>query len=170
MTMRIIFGNILDAEADAILLSVDGNRRGLEGNLARQFERRFPDWGDIQRTIHSPIPLGRTVAVPWNGDCPWRVLLIASTLHHLDVLSDADKQLVVRNAFFEALVLCQRHSVATLSTTVLRGGWRLQLDQAFLAMQSVWLASGSARHGLKVNVFVQQESEMALLSALQHGA
>jgi hypothetical protein len=32
--------DILDVEADALLLPIDGARSGLEGNIARQFARR----------------------------------------------------------------------------------------------------------------------------------
>lgn len=162
--LEIITSNILETPANALLLTIDGSKRGMEGNLARQFERRWPeDWTDMQRDIPYPIPLGRTVAVPWDGDCPWQWLLFASTLHHLDVISDYEKQSVVRNAFFEALVHCQRHRICSLATTVLRGGWRLQIELAFSAMRDAWLASHAATKGPNVKVFVMQASDHALL-------
>ena len=88
MAFEIISGDVLDTNADALLLTIDGTN-GMEGNLARQFARRWPDdWEVIQRDVRYPIPIGRTVAVPWEGDCPWQLILFASTLHHADVLDD----------------------------------------------------------------------------------
>lgn len=40
----------------------------------------------MQRAIKYPIPIGRTVILPWDGDCHWRRILFASTLHHMAVL------------------------------------------------------------------------------------
>lgn len=89
MALELVTGDVLDAKADALLLNIDGAKRGMEGNIARQFARRWTDdWEDMQRDVRYPVPIGRTVAVPWGGDCPWRLILFASTLHHLDVLDD----------------------------------------------------------------------------------
>lgn len=158
--MNIVCADILNTPVDALLLTIDGANRGMEGNLARQFEKRWPeDWHDMQRDIRYPIPLGRTVAVPWDGDCPWQCVLLASTLNHADILSDADKCAVVRSAFNEALVHCQRLGIKTLSTTVLRGGWRLSLEDAFRAMVHALAASSACSAGPTVQIFVKNEVE-----------
>lgn len=165
--MQIVTGDILDAPADALLLTIDGARRGMEGNLARQFEKRWPeDWQDMQRDIRYPVPLGRTVAVPWEGDCPWKCVLLASTLNHLDVLSDSDKRTMVRGAFHEALVHCQRLQIKTLSTTVLRGGWRLSLENAFQPMCNAWLAHRARFAEPAVRIFVMEEADRISLARL----
>lgn len=65
MALELIAGNVLDAKADALLLTIDGTKRGMEGNIARQFVRRWSDdWGDMQRDVRHPIPIGRAVADP----------------------------------------------------------------------------------------------------------
>lgn len=122
--MVVVNANIFDVPADALLLTIDGSRAGMEGNIARQFAKRWPeDWPDMTRTVRYPIPIGRTLAVPWEGDAPWKLFLFASTLHHLDVLDDREKGAVVSHAFLEALKLCVKHRVSSLSTPVLQGGW-----------------------------------------------
>ena len=142
MTLEIITGDVLDVAADGLLLTIDGVKPGMEGNIARQFERRWPDdWKDLQRTVRYPVPLGRTVAVPWDSDCPWRLVLFASTLHHVDVLDGRQKRRVIQSSLSEALQLCDRYRARSLATAVLQGGWRLSAEEALLAMQTAYQAA-----------------------------
>jgi hypothetical protein len=145
--------NILDVPAEALLLTIDGAKAGMEGNIARQFARRWPeDWTYMARSLRYPIPLGRTVALPWEGDAPWMLFLFASTLHHLDVLEDGEKAAVVTRAFLEGLKLCIKHGANSLSTPVLQGGWRLSQQQALDAMWGPAARSVVEHSGLKVSV------------------
>ena len=60
MAFELVTGDILDAKTDALLLTIDGTRRGMEGNIARQFARRWPDdWEDMQRDVRYPVPQDR---------------------------------------------------------------------------------------------------------------
>ena len=43
MSLKISRGNVLDAKADAIILTIDGAANGMEGNIARAFARKWPD-------------------------------------------------------------------------------------------------------------------------------
>lgn len=166
--MRIVVGNILDTPADGLLLTIDGSKRGLEGNLARQFEKRWPDdWQDMQPDIRYPVPLGKTVAVPWDGDCPWKYIIFASTLHHLDAYSENEKRTIVNSAFFDAIHRCRRLGVASLSTIVLRGGWRLSMQDAFRAMNDAWKSSHAHSRGPAVTIFVTNEEERVALESLR---
>lgn len=151
--MLAVNANILDVPADALLLTIDGAKAGMEGNIARQFARRWPeDWTYMVRSLRYPIPLGRTVALPWEGDAPWKLFLFASTLHHLDVLEDGEKAAVVTRAFLEGLKLCIKHGAKSLSTPVLQGGWRLSQQQALDAMWGPAARSVVEHSGLKVSV------------------
>lgn len=143
MALDLVTGDVLDAKADALLLTIDGAKRGMEGNIARQFARRWPDdWEDMQRDVRYPVPIGRTFAVPWDGDCPWRLILFASTLHHLDVLDDGQKRSVIRSSLTEAMQLCVQHQATTLATAVLQGGWRLSTEDALQEMRSIYSIAG----------------------------
>ena len=70
MPLILEVGNVLDAQAEALLLTVDGvalnkpdpakpirgGREILGGNIANQFARRWPeDWEDLQLEIPFPI-------------------------------------------------------------------------------------------------------------------
>jgi O-acetyl-ADP-ribose deacetylase (regulator of RNase III) len=143
MTLEFVAGDVLDVSSDALLLTIDGAKRGMEGNIARQFARRWPeDWEDMQQDVKYPIPIGRTVVVPWDGDCPWRLIIFASTLHHLDVLNEQQKRNVIRSSLSEALQLCVRYKATSLATVVLQGGWRLSAEAALQEMQSTYRIAG----------------------------
>ena len=166
MPIQVLTGNVLDSNSESLLITIDGTRRGMEGNLARQFERRWPDdWQDMQRSIPYPVPLGHTIALDWDGDSPWSWYLIASTLHHLQVLSDADKIAIVKRAFLDALNHCQRIRVRSLATSVMRGGWRLSMEEAFHAMIVAWNASQAKHSGLNVKVYVLENEHQTSLEA-----
>jgi len=167
MPIRIECTDVLDASADALILTVDGLKRGMEGNIARQFERRYPDdWLDMQRDIAYPIPLGRTTAVEWDGDCPWRTILIASTLHHIDVLTQQQKASVVRAACAEALTLAARRGCRSVASVVMRGGWRLGLDEGFGAMLDAFRIAGHGVQQIELLICLPDEDEAARLSAV----
>ena len=152
--ISVVNANVLDVPASALLLTIDGSRRGMEGNVARQFAARHAqDWGDMLRVLKFPTPLGRCVAVPWDGDAPSRLYLFAATLHHVGVLDEADKTAAVTRAFHEAMRLCTRHGARSLATPILRGGWRLARDDALRIMPGPAAQSAAqAASGLRVSV------------------
>ena len=57
MNVDIVFGNILDAQANALCLTVDGCAPGMEGNLARQFAGRWPElWEELSENVGGAGP------------------------------------------------------------------------------------------------------------------
>lgn len=155
MTLMIDTGDVLEARSDALILSIDGARHGLEGNIARQFGHRYPDaWAEIEASIKWPVPLGRSVAVDCSGLCPWRLMILASTLHHVDVLGEVEKQAVVRRAVAGAQALASRDGARSIATAVLTGGWRLGVDDAFAAMRDAWMATAGASGGVELRIVV----------------
>lgn len=148
-------GDVLDAQADALILTIDGASAGLEGNIARQFAKRWPiDFQDMEKTLPYPIPIGRTVGLEWEGDAPWRLFLFASTLHHVEVLTDHQKQAVVQRAFAEALQVAARYGARVVSTPLLQGGWRLSTEYARSAMLSPAAIALAERHSISVRIWV----------------
>lgn len=163
MPIEIIHGDVLSVSADALILTIDGARKGLEGNLARAFARRWPDaFMDVEDQIRYPVPLGRTVATHPENECGFPLILVASTLHHIDVLSDAQKAGVIRSAMREALTLAHRHRVTRLAATVMTGGWRLGLEPALVAMFDVLRPVGSATHPITVSLHLLSEGDVTL--------
>ena len=165
MALELVSGDVLDVHTDAVLLTIDGRKPGMEGNIARQFARRFPeDWLYLQRDVRYPVPIGRSVIVPWDGDCPWSHILFASTLHHLDVLEEYEKLRVIRLALTEALQLCVRHGISSLSTAVLQGGWRLSPEAALSEMESTYRSASCLQVRLVIVVPTVGNSEQVVLN------
>ena len=158
MTFELANGDVLDARSDALLLTIDGTNR-MAGNIALKFARRWPqDWELMQRDLRDPVPIGRCASVAWKGDCPWRVILFASTLHHADILDDSQKRRVIRSALTEALQHCARLRSGSLASAVLQGGWRLSASDALREMRSTYQGAGC--HQVRLSVFQQQSTPM----------
>lgn len=167
MPFQIIHGNLLDSRDDAIILTVDGAAKGMEGNLARAFERKYADtWEEIQQDITYPVPLGQVVPLNTYEDpeCPHRLVLIASTLHHLDVLRDAEKIRVIEAALLRALSLTAQKRYGSVATAVMTGGWRLPLCAAFESMLGVYGRFRSiSPTSLLLKVYVMKKEEFTEL-------
>ncbi|MBZ0195702.1 MAG: hypothetical protein K8G78_11515 [Deltaproteobacteria bacterium] len=168
MPIEIIHGDVLSAKADALILTIDGVRKGLEGNLARTFARKWPDaFMDVEDQIRYLVPLGRTVATFPENECGFPLVLVASTLHHVDVLSDEQKLGVIRAAILEALALAQRHRVARLAATVMTGGWRLGFQAALSAMLDILrpIADENCPMAIALHFLFNKDYELAVESA-----
>lgn len=186
MPLILELGDVLDAQTEAILLAVDGTARNkkdparpvrggkevLGGNIANQFARRWPDdWEDIQPDIPFPIPIGRSVGIPWDGGCPWRLIVLASTLHHVGERTDAEKLAIVRGALSGALEIAVRHNAKSLATAALSGGWRLPLADAAGAMFSAYRQSGHAARKTTLVMRTANRGELDLFGEIagRHG-
>jgi hypothetical protein len=146
--LRLVHTNVLDASADAQLLTLDGQARGLRGNVAHSFQHRWPEaYEDFEAQLRFPIPLGAALRVDAETDCPWRTILFVSTLHHLETLDDAARHEVIRHGLRSALDLANRTGLRTLATTPMKGGWRLRAPEAYRTMHETWLASPLYRNG-----------------------
>jgi O-acetyl-ADP-ribose deacetylase (regulator of RNase III) len=170
--IEIIQSDVLSSGADAVILTIDGTKRGLEGNIARAFARRWPDaWMEIEDEIKYPIPLGRAVAIRPENDSGFSVVLIASTLHHLDALTDARKAGIVRSAFAESIQLAMRHRVRRAAVAPMTGGWRLELPLALEAMMEGLRPIAAIHHSLVVAIHLlsQEHAKQAAEIARSRG-
>ncbi len=58
MPICLVYGDVFDAVADGLLLTIDGAKKGMEGNVARAYARRWPDaFEEIEYEIPYPLPL-----------------------------------------------------------------------------------------------------------------
>jgi O-acetyl-ADP-ribose deacetylase (regulator of RNase III) len=133
MHVEVIKGNILESRADAIILTVDGARAGMEGNVARAFQRKHPDaWEELELEFEYPIALGSAKIYPIHGDpgCNNRLCILTSTLHHIEVLETSEKLKVLSSALRTSLALASRRGANSVCSAVLSGGWRLQTTDA----------------------------------------
>lgn len=133
--LKLLNSNVLKAKAEAIILSIDGAAKGMEGNLSRQFALRFPKvWNEIQNEIRYPVPLGRVIEFEADGDCAFRMVLLATTLNHLEVISDAARQDIIRGVTEKSLTIAATYKINAIASPLLIGGWRLTLQNAFISM------------------------------------
>jgi len=152
--LEFVEGDVLSSTADAIVLTIDGAKKGMEGNIARSYARRWPDaWMEIEDAIRYPVSLGRCVAVAPKNESQFRWVLLASTLHHLDFLTDAQKAGVIRAALGDAIKLALRHRVGRLATAVMTGGWRMELKPALAAMLDILRPITPQLHALTVSIY-----------------
>jgi len=145
---QLLHANVLDVTADALILTIDGQARGLRGNLAHAFQRRWPEaYEDFESQLRFPVPLGTAVRIDADTDCPWRTILFVSTLHHLETLDTAGRLAVIHRALGSALQIAVRTGLRTLATAPMKGGWRLTTPEAYRTMHDVWLGSALRRSG-----------------------
>lgn len=160
MPFCIAHGDVLDAVADGLLLTIDGARKGMEGNVARDYARRWPDaFEEVEYEIPYPLPLGRTVAAHPESESPFPFVLIASTLNHIDVLTDSQKSGIVGSALREAIAIAQRRGIQRLVTPVMTGGWRVPFASALDAMLAVARPLSLVDSGLTLAIQVRDERD-----------
>ena len=141
--IRVVVGDIFGAVADGIVLPVDGTfvpradrLDRILGTIGSQFVRRFPTVGlleEIEGQVDFPIALGQAAAVELP-DGPFRVAVLACTLHHAGVFDDASKRAVIRSSFAAALRVASVAGATKLVAPVLQGGWRVAPGVAFREM------------------------------------
>lgn len=153
MTIQLMNENVLTTEADAILLPIDGQARELGGTVARSFSREWPEAYELfESRLRFPVALGRAIYVREDVECRWKTVIFLATLHHLQLLSDAEKSAVMASAFSWALSLGVSAGLGSISTAILRGGWRLSLRTALARMVDVYEHSEFGRQGRRLNI------------------
>ncbi|OUS26951.1 hypothetical protein A9Q99_17210 [Gammaproteobacteria bacterium 45_16_T64] len=148
MHIEVVHGSVIDAQSGAIMLTVDGASQGLEGNIARAFSRKYPDaWEELEYDIEYPMSLGvaRMYAIDHELECPFSHCVVASTLNHIDTLSDLEKIQVISTALNSTLALASSKRLGSVCSGILSGGWRLEIEEAFSAMVRVYQSFVSGR-------------------------
>lgn len=160
MAIQLIHGDVFAAQADALIVTLDGAAKGLRGNIAHGFIRRWPEaYADLEAEVRFPMRLGTAQLVRIENDSPFPGVLFVSTLHHTDTFAEEQKLGVLRVAFAYALDLAQRARVNCLATTVLKGGWRLDVRVAFDAMKGAYPGTRFARSGGQCDVYALDRTE-----------
>jgi hypothetical protein len=138
MELIIKQGNILNAHAEGLIITLDGNARGLEGNLARQFKARFPEqWGDIENELNFPIPLGRSDYAEAPQPFSFKFIFAVSILDHLNLIGWDKMPSIIRNALYEVCAKAQKLKINTIASLPLTGGFRLSASKALQVMVEV---------------------------------
>lgn len=143
--MRYREGNILDVDADAIIVTVDGSSVDSMGSIASQLRRRMGDaWDDIEDQLEFPIPLGNiqiaTITETINEDAQepvnFKHVFFLSVLDHLQEVQASQRPEIVRKGLVRALEVAAQLGLKTVASPLLRCGWRVTEDMAHKIMRS----------------------------------
>ena len=168
MELIIQLGNVLEAEADGLIITVDGATPGLEGSVGGQFARRWPDkWDEIIGSAGFPVPLGRTVHLPAGPPMPFKFVFLASTLDHSNRAGRQAMAAYMRSALHGALQTARSLNLTTLTSPLLKGGWRMATSVAFDAM--VQVSDEFRSHDVTLTICARDAAEFDLLAGLGLG-
>lgn len=136
MELRIINQNILYSESEAIIFPIDGSRKGLEGNIAREYSKlHSKEWKIIEDSVNYPLGLGNVSTVQLN-ETNHKIVILASILNHIETIDTKTYERVVYNSFRDSLLEAKKHHIKTIATPLLSGGWRLDPLRAFVVMSN----------------------------------
>lgn len=95
-----------------------------------------------------------------------RLILLASTLHHREVLDDRAKMGVIRTAMENAIKLAVQYDVETIATAIMSGGWRLSQERAFLAMAEGYDSASRIKTDINLDIYVLDTIHHEKISSL----
>lgn len=168
MNLKIINGDILEAQAEALFLTIDGDKKGMAGNIAQQFAKKWPDvWAELVDEVPYPIGLGDVFDYEPASECQFRLIILASTLHHKDTLSENGKKAVVRTALENILTVASEYKIQTIAGTIMQGGWRLpDVRYAFKAMHDSLSGFSSANKDLSLHIYIKETKNFEIIQSL----
>lgn len=122
MTYKLVQGNILTSEAEAIIISVDGDHPKMIGSIGRRLQELIDDertWSDIITAARFPIGAGdvRVVSLE-DADVPFAFAIFVSMFNHLNNRTE------VAQGYYNALAAASNWKFRTVATALHTGGWR----------------------------------------------
>ena len=90
---------------DGTYVPKDGQFERLHGNIGRHFIKRFPDAEFVDESegqLDLPLALGHAAPVELS-EGPFRIVVVVSTLFHINHLDDKYKRTAVREIFMQSL-------------------------------------------------------------------
>lgn len=155
MKLRIKNESIFDHSADAIILTIDGESKGMGGGIARKFEERYPEvWRFIESQVEYPVELGTSVSVKLPTSIPYQYVFLASTLVHLHIMNKAIHGSPVKQAFGMAVENAQNYRLKTIRCGLPTGGWRSDPLNAFMIVSEVEEMKRSSTKGLELIICI----------------
>jgi len=165
MELIIRRGNVLDAQAEALVFAVDGSAKGMEGNVGRQFVQRWGDeWDEIVKQLGFPIPLGMAAYAKTESPVPFRFIFAASILDHMNKVEGVRMPAVLRSALHEVCRMSQTLRLNSLACPLLKGGWRMNVADSFRVMVEV--ADNFIRYQATLELYSLHQAELDLLCSL----
>ena len=163
MAIEIVHKNLFESEEEGIVLTIDGAAKGMEGNLARNFARLHEEaWEEVEYEISYPMPLGtaKVYGIHPDCNCKYSYCFIASTLNHLETLSEKEKLGIQGSAFRQVLSLAEVGSIKSIASAVMVGGWRLEPLVALENMLNIYLRAASLSEGVpSLKIYIMSSTE-----------
>ena len=125
--MRYLEGNILDATADAIILTIDGSSAKSMGSVAAQMvERLKRDWRTAEEDIEFPIPLGNIkIMTVYEGSVAFRHVFLLSAIDYDEQVTPRQRQEFVQKGLIRALTTAAAMGLKSVACPHMRFGWRV---------------------------------------------
>ncbi len=144
----------------SIVLTIDGIKKGLLGNLTRQFSLKYPDfWKEIESSIQFPLPLSDVFLFNSNYEYSNKVVLVVATLNHLQNLDASSIESVCYNAYCKILDLLIRKKIDSVALTLLIGGGRLNSLNAFVLLSNALETRMDKIFKLDINLYFNDKNE-----------
>lgn len=139
MTLHAKTGNLLDAEADAIIIAVDGDDPKLLGSVGQQLRKRIDDedyWQDLIRAANYPIHPGdvrlldiSTVTDYSDAVFGYRAVILVNFYNHIN------SRVYYEKGYHNALAYAHHNGLYRLGTALYKGGWRGTEAKAMAALK-----------------------------------
>lgn len=130
-----IVGDLMDATADALVVTVDGSKKGATSSTSVSAEKRLgeAEWEYAMHYSDFPIPFGdfRHVEIDYQVSH----LYLVSIIDHLGELKGL-RYLVAKEALVKVLRHANSLGLTSVACPLLTCGWRLAEGQAQQLMQS----------------------------------
>lgn len=126
--LTVELGNVLDANAEAIIVNVDGAHERMLGNIAHQLKGRIDDeaWEDLMDQVNFPIPLGRCVSAELEDDnVSFKHVIFASCLGHRNLYGGSNHMRYMHSALMDARMCALTIGVKSVAMAMATGGWRI---------------------------------------------
>jgi hypothetical protein len=127
-------GDVLEACADALIVTFDG-LLDMKGNTLAQFEKKWPnEWVDINKQLSHHVALGRASCGKAKPPVPFKHIFSLSILDHGNDAQREDMPGFLMGALQHAFRTGQSMEIQSYASPLLRGGWRINSDKAFKTM------------------------------------
>ena len=142
MPIRVVQANVLDAKADALMITAAPEQPGkgkrktdILGSVGAQLLRRIgPEAAeDLADQLDIPMAPGSAQVIDVDPDCglAFRQVLVVGALSHLP---QAPHKAIVTAALTEGLRQAQDAGLSSVALAVPKGGWRISMLDGLLAL------------------------------------
>lgn len=160
MPLKIHNSDIFSQKSGLIILPIDGISPNHEGTLGRNFIKLFPEsWKSVSQKVNYPIPLGKIFCCECKEPDSFEFVALASMLNHTSSNAPSSYKSIVYEITKQTVSYTINNKIARVATPILSGGWRLNIDEAFLAMIDGYEKVRLSGKLLKLEIFELNEDK-----------